>query len=85
MYEEHDTDARTHATDLNGVGASPTRSSGRVLGFTILSYYHKEIIHPPSSDILHTFYFSPPMLEPRHRFGTTHLRRRPFTSRYCFG
>ena len=52
MYEEHDTDARTHAIELNGVGASPTRSSGRVLGFTILFYYHEEIIRPPSSDIL---------------------------------
>lgn len=38
MYEEHDTDARTHATDLNGVGASPTRSYGRVFGILPLCF-----------------------------------------------
>lgn len=54
MYEEHDTDARTHATDLNGVRVTviPTWSSGGFffvfLGdFTILFYYHEEITHPP--------------------------------------
>lgn len=52
MYEEHDTDARTHATDLNGVGDTDTEFRRGFWDFTILFYYHEEIIHPPSSDIL---------------------------------
>lgn len=74
MYEEHDTDARTHATDPNGIGASPTRSSGR--GFGI---YHSVFVTMKKSYVRHhrilwhTFYFSPPAPEPRRRFGTTRL------------
>lgn len=55
MYEEHDTDARTHArtppTLMESV--TPTRSSGGDFGILPFCFITmKKIIHPPSSDIL---------------------------------
>lgn len=73
MYEEHDTDARTHATDLNGVGDTDMEFRRGFWDFTILFYYHEEIIHPPSSDILAYLLLQPAGPEPRHRLGTTHF------------
>lgn len=73
MYEEHDTDARTHATDLNGVGDTDTEFRGGIWDFTILFYYHEEIIHPPSSDILAYLLLQPAGARAATSFGNDTL------------
>lgn len=86
MYEEHDTDAHTHATDLNGIGASPTRSSGKG-GFWDLSFC---FITMRKSYVRHHRILIPSTSARRslgHDVGLErHARRlRPLTSRYRFG
>lgn len=73
MYEEHDTDARTHATDLNGVGDTDTEFRRGFWDFTILFYYHEEIIHPPSSDILAYLLLQPAGARAATSFGNDTL------------
>lgn len=86
MYEEHDTDARTHATDLNGVGDTDMEFRRGFWDFTILFYYHEEIIHPPSSDILAYLLTSARRCLSYDIVWERHtLRRRSFTSWYRFG
>lgn len=68
MYEEHDTDARTHATDLNGVGDTDTEFRRGFWDFTILFYYLKKSYIRHHRIFWHTF-----LLQPRHRLGTTHF------------
>lgn len=87
MYEEHDTDARTHArTDLNGVGDTDTEFRRGFWDFTILFYYHEEnhtsaIIGYsgiPSTSARRCL--SHKIIWERHAW-----RRRSFTSWYRFG
>lgn len=65
------THARTHATDLNGVGVTDTefRRVFGILQFCFITMKKSYIRH--HRIFWHTFYFSPPTLEPPKRFGTT--------------